>query len=99
VTANERGEHFGDGGAIVGGVVGDALQGVDAAEPHVQHGMAELVDGAGEPLGDLALTACLKLPVGEVGTKQDHRPADALQQGGAHIVDGLRLVGDGERAR
>jgi hypothetical protein len=50
-------------------------------------------------LGDLELVAGgLQLPVGEVGAKQDHRPADALQQGGADIVDGLRLVGGGERA-
>jgi hypothetical protein len=103
---DERRQHFDDGGAIVRGIDGDALQGVDAAESHVQLGVAELVDGAGEPFGDLALLRSLELvavglelSVGEVGAEQEHGPADALQQGGADVVDGPSLVGGGKPVR
>jgi hypothetical protein len=60
VGADERGEYFDDDGTIVGGVVDDALQRVDAAEPHVQLGYAELVDGAGKPFGNLTLLGDLE---------------------------------------
>ena len=77
MAANKRREDFGDGGSIGSGIVGDALQRVDAAEPYGPLLMAELVDGAGEPLGDLAflsdvelVTAGLELPVGEEGAEQ-----------------------------
>ncbi len=100
VAAHERGQHLADGGAVGGGVAGDSLQGVDAAEPHVELGVAELVDRAGEPLGDLALlgdlellaavgkllTAVGHLPVGEVRAHQQHHPAEPLQQGRADLV-------------
>jgi hypothetical protein len=99
MAADERSEYFCDGGSIVRGVVGDALKRVDPSEPHVQFGMAELVDRAGKPFSDLALAAGLKLSVGEVGVEQDDRSADALQQGGTDIVDGLGPVGGGEGAR
>jgi hypothetical protein len=106
MAAHEGGEHLGDGRPVVGRVVGDALQRVDAAEPHVQFWVAQLVDGAGKPLGDLTLlrdlellTAGLELSVGEVGAEQDHGPADALQQGGADVVHGLGLVRWAEGAR
>jgi hypothetical protein len=52
-------DHLADDGAIGRRVAGNPLQRVNAAEPHVQLGAAELVDRAGEPLGDLGLTACL----------------------------------------
>jgi hypothetical protein len=67
--------------------------------------MAELVDGSGEPFGDLTLLgdlelipAGLELSVRKVGAQQEQSPADALQQGDADIVDGLGLVGRAERA-
>jgi hypothetical protein len=41
-------------------------------------------------------TWSLQLLVGEVGAKQEHRSADALQQGGTDVVDRLGLVSDGK---
>jgi hypothetical protein len=55
VAADECGEHFSDRGSILRGVVGDALQCVDAAQPHVSFGVAQLINGAGEPLGPAPL--------------------------------------------
>jgi hypothetical protein len=56
MTADEGGQHLGDGGPILGGVDGDALQSIDATQPHIQVLVAELVDRSGESLSDLAFT-------------------------------------------
>jgi hypothetical protein len=75
------------------GVDGDALQRVDPAQPHINAAVAELVDGGGESLSELALAGDLDLPPGEVGADQQRRTAEALQQGGADIVDRFGPVG------
>lgn len=57
MAADERGEDLGHSQPVGWGVVRDAFQGVDPAQADVKPvsaGLAELVDGAGESLGDLA---------------------------------------------
>jgi hypothetical protein len=57
VAADERGEDLDHSQSVGWGVVRDAFQGVDPAQADVEPirtGLAELVDSAGEPVGDLA---------------------------------------------
>jgi hypothetical protein len=61
VLSDVGGQDLGDGRLVRLGVAGDALQRVDAAEADVELVRAELVDRAGEPLGDLALPRNLEL--------------------------------------
>jgi hypothetical protein len=53
VAAGKGGEYLSYGRLIPFGVYGDALRGVDAAEPHIEALVVELVGRPGESLGDL----------------------------------------------
>src|SRR6266568_5956045 len=53
-----------DGIAVGGGVLGNALHGVDAADADIDAAAGELVDSFGVPVGDLALPADVDLPPG-----------------------------------
>src|SRR4051794_15321023 len=92
---------------VIGGVSGDALQGVDAAEADVELVLAELVDRSGEALGDLAgpieLVALARLgpvcregPSGEVGTKSTEDAGEERQRGRGHapsiVCSSLRRI-------
>lgn len=55
VFADVGGEDFHDRPMIRGSVFGNALESVDAAEANFEFGVAELGDGLGEAVGDLAL--------------------------------------------
>jgi hypothetical protein len=56
VLADERGEHLHHGRVVSGRVAGDTLQGVDAADPHVEPLVrAELLDRLGVAVSDLPL--------------------------------------------
>ena len=62
VLADERGQDLYDGRMVSGGVAGDALQGVDAADPHVELVGAELLDRLGVAVGHLPLLGQLDSP-------------------------------------
>jgi len=51
--ADKGGQHLPDRGPVGGRVTGDPLQRIESAQSHIQVLAAELVDRAGEPLGDL----------------------------------------------
>jgi hypothetical protein len=70
VLAHEGGEHLHDGAVIAGRVAGDALQGIDPAQAHIEPVVAELLDGLGEAIGDLPLAVQLKGSGGEEQTAQ-----------------------------
>ena len=57
---HEGAQHLHHGRVIPLGILGDALQGVDATEPYRQLLLAELLDGLGVPLSDLTLLGQLK---------------------------------------
>jgi hypothetical protein len=63
VLADVGGEYLEDNQAVLAivGLFGDLFQPVDTTEPQLQFPAAELIDGVGEPLGDLALTGQNKL--------------------------------------
>ena len=63
VVADKCAQHGDDGGLVTGGVLHDALQCVDAAEPDVHRGGAEVGDGSVIPVGDLSLLGDLKLAI------------------------------------
>jgi hypothetical protein len=79
VAADERGENLDHAQPVGWGVVCNAFQGIDPTQPDVEPvraGLAQLVDGPGKPLGDLAflgdgdlltqtLIAALRLLAGE----------------------------------
>jgi len=86
-VADVGGEHLADRRPVGRGVTGDAFQRVHAPQAQVEPVRAELVDRAGEPLGELALlgdvellAGGLDLPPGEVGAKHQHPAGQALQQ-------------------
>jgi hypothetical protein len=82
MPANEGAEHLGNLCLVLGRVIGDSLQRVDAPQAHVDlvlAGLAELVDRLGVAVGDLAFAGDLKLPISEVGTKQQHPAGQGLQ--------------------
>src|SRR6266540_3966897 len=87
-AADVGGQYLSDRGAVGGRVAGNPLQRIDPTKPHVKLWVAELVDRAGEPLGDLSLSAGVELPVGEVGADEHDNPTEALQQGRSDFVLG-----------
>jgi hypothetical protein len=58
VFVDEGGEDVADGEAVTVGVFGDAFEGVDGGGADVAFGGAELFDGFGVPVGDLAFLGC-----------------------------------------
>ena len=73
VLSDEGTEYLDDRGVVSLGVDGDALKGVDAAQAHVEFiGGAELLDGLGVAVGELAL---LGEPVSTVGKNKPARAA------------------------
>ena len=94
VAADERRENSRDGISVGWRVLGDALQGEDATQPHIRRLAAELVDGTGKPLGDLSFTVDLNLAPRGDGTHDQEETGHALEQGGAGIVlqSGLGLL-------
>jgi hypothetical protein len=63
VVADERAQHGDDGGLVTRGVLHNALQRIDAAEPDVFRRGAEVGDGGVVPVGDLSLLGDLKLVI------------------------------------
>lgn len=64
MDADERAEDVDNRRLVIGGVAHDALQGVDRSQPDVnllRAGLAELLDGLGEPIGNLPLLGQLLL--------------------------------------
>src|SRR5207249_4696431 len=55
VITYKRGQHLYHDGVVAGGVAGQPLQRVDAAQPHVQLVRAQLLDRFAESVGELAL--------------------------------------------
>ena len=86
MDADEGGEDLADRDPVGGRVTGDSFQCVDATKAHIKLAVTEVVDRTGVPLSDLPLSGCVVLPVGEVRTDQQERPAEALQQGCADLV-------------
>jgi hypothetical protein len=74
MAADERSKDLAHHGAVGGRVTGDPLQRVDPTKPHVKLGVAELVDRAGGPLGDLPLLGDLEwlAAVGKLFTTLHH---------------------------
>lgn len=66
MVSDKRAQHGDDGGLVARRVLHDPLKRVDAAEPHVYRGGAEVGDGSVVPVGDLSLLSDLKLVVGGV---------------------------------
>ena len=60
VLADECGEYLHHGGVVFGGIPGDPLEGVDAADAHVELVRAELLDGLGVAVGYLPLLGQLE---------------------------------------
>jgi hypothetical protein len=54
-----------------GGVLGQALQGIDAAYVYVYFSSPELVDGTSEPLRNLTFSINLKLPISGISLEND----------------------------
>jgi hypothetical protein len=110
VLAQVGGEHLHDRPVQLGRVAGDLLQRVDAADADIEllrPVLAELIDGLGEALGGLApalqlehgailATGLAQVQGGDDGAEQDRQPAQALEDGGAQILDGLQPVGSAE---
>ena len=61
VVTDKCAQHGDDGGLVTGGVLHNALQCIDAAEPDVHRGGAEVGDSGVIPVGDLSLLGDLKL--------------------------------------
>jgi hypothetical protein len=55
-------QYLNHGGVIPLGILGDALQGVNPTESDSELLVAELLDGLGVPVGDVALLGYLKGP-------------------------------------
>ncbi|MER6003720.1 hypothetical protein ABT120_34475 [Nonomuraea angiospora] len=53
--ADKRGKNVVDGLVVARRVLGQSFQGIDATEAHVELAVAELFDGLGATVGDLAL--------------------------------------------
>ena len=64
MAADERGQNLLDRTSVDSRFLGDPLQRIDAAQSHVDLLVTELLDGAGEPLGDLPLPIQLMLLLG-----------------------------------
>jgi len=62
MLADECGEHIHHGGMVSRGVADDALQRVDAADPHVELLGSELFDGLGVPVGHLSFAGQGEVP-------------------------------------
>jgi hypothetical protein len=62
------GEHLHHGGVVFGGIAGDPLEGVDAADAHVDLLVAELLDGLGEAVSHLPFSG-----QGEVPSREQER--------------------------
>jgi hypothetical protein len=60
MLTDERGEHLHDGRVVFGGIAGDPLEGVDAADAHVELVRAELLDGLGVAVRHLTLLGQLE---------------------------------------
>ena len=67
VLADEGGQHLHDGGVVPGGITADPLEGVDAADAHVELVRAELLDGLGVAVGHLPLAGQGEAP------RREHR--------------------------
>jgi hypothetical protein len=103
MPSHEGRQHLVDGEPIQRGVAGDALQRVDPAQADVELVVAELVDRATEPLGDLAtLVQCVlvtagldvvpELPVRDGAAGEHRQPGQPLYQRGAQVVLKLEAV-------
>jgi hypothetical protein len=105
VATHEGGQDLLDGGPIPRGIACDAFQGVDATQAKIEVLLvAELVDGLGIAVGDLALPidvvlfaaavdVVLELPPGQVSATGQEDAAESLEQRRAHVVLSLELVG------
>jgi len=62
VLAQELGQHFHDRPVILFRLPRDSFERVDAAQPHVELLVAELVDGPAEPVRELPLPVQLERP-------------------------------------
>jgi hypothetical protein len=92
VAAHVGSQDLLDGGPVRRGITGDALQRIDAAQADIQVFAAELVDGLGVAVGDLAFAGDAQLPPGDVGAQRQHPTGKRLQQRGPNVVLGLQLV-------
>lgn len=72
---HEGGQQLEHGAAIRGGVLGDALQGMDAADAHPAVVAAELLDATGVALSDLSFPVDLELPPRQVGAREEEPAA------------------------
>jgi hypothetical protein len=77
--------------AIVLGIAGDALKRVHASDPDVDDIAADLVDGSGEPLGDLTFSADVHLPPARYRSTQHNESCETLQDRSPHVVRKLCL--------
>ena len=66
VLPDECGEYLHHGGMVFGGIPGDPLEGIDAADAHVELVRAELLDGLGEAVGYLSLLGQFERAPGKV---------------------------------
>jgi hypothetical protein len=99
VAADECGEDLEHSQPVGWGVVGDAFQGIDSAQADVKPvraGLAELIDGPGEPLSDLTflgdgdlLTQTLVAALRLLASLLELLPADA------HLPQGHRCADPG----
>ena len=75
VLPDERGEHLHHGGMIFGGIPSDPLEGVDAADAHIELVRAELLDGLGVTVRHLPLAGQGEVP------RREHQRASSQQPG------------------
>ena len=83
MLADERGEYLHHRRVVLGGVAGHPLEGVDAADAHVELVRAELLDGLGVAVGHLALLGQLERAPGqgEVQRREDQGPGGEQARG------------------
>ena len=86
VLTDERAQNIGDGGSVVGRVLGDPLKGVDASEPYIECFAAEVIDRAGEAFRHLPFAGELELLPASDCAREYNQPTHGLQQLTAEVV-------------
>jgi hypothetical protein len=86
VLADERGEHLHHGRMVFCGVPGDALQRVDATDPHVELVRAELLDGLRVAVSYLSFAGQMEGARGEDQGHQGDQSGAERQQPAPRVI-------------
>jgi len=80
VLPDECGEHLHHGRVVFGGIPGHPLEGVDAADAHVELVGAELLDGLGVAIGYLPLSGQVEVPCREDQGPAANKPSASVKE-------------------